>query len=225
MKLKAFLSDLDGTLIDTRERAIHAHSSGLKSVGYTVLPKQIRSLYHFSFDTRDLLNRLNIHLSNSEFAKYLTGFRQYFFSAVAQSRVFPGTIYALKQIQSLTEHMRIITSRQESQQAQQEIRHFGLHEWFEAIFTRGDLAEAEGKERIGLFPFVSHRKRLIRLALQDVKSEGDVWVVGDSAGELEAAKSQGCITIGVLTGFGTKEDLHPYASHVINSFADIVHLI
>lgn len=225
MKLKAFLSDLDGTLIDTRERAIHAHSSGLHTVGYTVLPKQIRSLYQYSFDARDLLNRLNIHLSDTEFAKYLTGFRQYFFSAIAHSHVFPGTINALKEIQPFTEHMRIITSRQDGQQARQEVKHFGLHSWFEEIFTREDLAIAEGKERVGLFPFVPHRKRLIRLALQDVKSEGDVWVVGDSAGELEAANSQGCVTIGVLTGFGTKEDLSPFATHVVNSIADIVHLI
>ncbi len=225
MKLKAFLSDLDGTLIDTRERAIHAHVSGLLTVGYTVLPNQIRSLYQYSFDTRDLLNRLNIHLSDSDFIKYISGFRKYFFSAVVHSRVFPATIYALKQIQPLTEHMRLITSRQDSQQARQEIKHFGLHTWFEEIFTRGDLANAEGKDRIPLFPFVSHRRRLIRLALQDVKTEGDVWVVGDSAGELEAAQNLDCVTIGVLTGFGTKEDLAPFASHVINSFAEIVHLI
>ncbi len=225
MKLKAFLSDLDGTLIDTRARAIHAHSSGLKNVGYTVHPDQIKSMYQYSFDSRDLLQRLNIQLSDSEFSKYIAGFRKYFFSAVAYSRVFPGTIYALKQIQPLTEHMRIITSRQDIQQTLQEIRHFSLYSWFEKIFTRGDLANAEGKDRVPLFPFVPHRRRLIRLALQDVKSEGEVWVVGDSAGELEAAKSLGCKTIGVLTGFGNQEDLSPFTSHVINSFADIVHLI
>jgi phosphoglycolate phosphatase-like HAD superfamily hydrolase len=225
MKLKAFLSDLDGTLIDTRERAIHAHSNGLQAVGYTVLPSQIRSLYHYSFDTRDLLNRLNVHLSESEYIKYLSGFRKYFFSAIHHSRVFPATIHALKQLRPLTEHMRIITSRQDSQQAHQEIKHFELDSWFEDIITRGDLAIAEGQDRIPLFPFVPHRRRLIKLALKDVKIEGDVWVVGDSKGELEAAKSLGCVTIGVLTGVGTTDDLTPVATHVINSFADIVHLI
>lgn len=225
MKLKAFLSDLDGTLIDTQERAIYAHSSGLHAIGYTVLPSQLRSLYYYSFDTRDLLNRLNIHLSESEYLKYLSGFRKYFFSAIHHSRVFPATINALKQLRPLTEHMRIITSRQDSQQARQEIKHFGLDSWFEDIFTRGDLAIAEGQDRIPLFPFVPQRRRLIKLALKDVKTEGDVWVVGDSKGELEAAKSLGCVTIGVLTGFGSTDDLAPVATYVINSFADIVHLI
>ena len=225
MKLKAFLSDLDGTLIDTRERAIHAHASGLHSIGYDVTAEQVRSLYRYSFDTRDLLNRLNIQLSESEFIHYIMGFREFFFSHSELSNIIPGTIEALEKLQPQIEHMRIITSRQDSDQARQEIRRFGFHKWFENIFTRGDLAQAEGKDRIPLFPYLPHRRGLIRLAVQDVKTEGDVWVVGDSAGELEAAKSLGCFTIGVLTGFGTNDDLAPFASHIFDSFKEIVQLI
>jgi phosphoglycolate phosphatase-like HAD superfamily hydrolase len=225
MKLKAFLSDLDGTLIDTRERAIQSHASGLQAIGYSITTNQIRNLYKYSYDTRDLLNRLNVHLSDTDFIKYILNFREYFFSHAELSQVFPGTFDALKQLQPLTEHQRIITSRQDGQQARQEIKRFGLHKWFEAILTRGDLAHAEGKDSIPLFPFLPHRRGLIRLALHDIKTTGDVWVVGDSAGELEAAKSLGYVTIGVLTGFGTDEDLTPFASHVLNSFAEIVQLI
>lgn len=223
--LKAFLSDLDGTLIDTRERAIHAHSNGLQVLGYEVTPEQIRALYKYSFDSRDLLNRLNIHLSDGEFIQYIIGFRDYFFANWQLSHIIPGTFEALKQVQPLTEHMRLITSRQAIEQTRQEIHRFGLHQCFERIFTRGDLAQVEGKERIPLFPFLPHRRRLIQLALQDVKSEGDVWVVGDSAGELEAAKNLGFVTIGVLTGFGTTEDLKPFSNHILNSIAEIGQLI
>ncbi|MFX1403707.1 MAG: HAD family hydrolase, partial [Promethearchaeota archaeon] len=221
----AFLSDLDGTLIDTRERAIHAHASGLRRIGYDVMTEQIRTWYRYSFDTRDLLNRLNIQPSESEFIHYIMGFREFFFSHAELSHVIPGTIEVLEQLQPQVEHMRIITSRQDSAQARHEIRRFGLHKWFEDIFTRGDLAIAEGKDRIPLFPYLPHRQGLIRLALRDVKIEGDVWVVGDSAGELEAAKSLGYFTIGVLTGFGTNDDLAPFASRIFDSFKGIVQLI
>jgi phosphoglycolate phosphatase-like HAD superfamily hydrolase len=225
MKLKAFLSDLDGTLIDTRERAIYAHASGLHKTGYDVTAKQIRNLYRYSFDTRDLLTRLNIQLSESEFIRYIMGFREFFFSHAELSHVIPGTIEALEQLHPQIEHMRIITSRQDGEQARNEIRRFGLHKWFEKTYTRGDLAKAEGKDRIPLFPYLPQRRGLIQLALRDVKTEGDVWVVGDSAGELEAAKSLGCFTIGVRTGFGTNDDLVPFASHVFDSFKGIVQLI
>ncbi|MFX1342185.1 MAG: HAD family hydrolase [Promethearchaeota archaeon] len=225
MMLKAFISDLDGTLLDTRERAIHSHANGLQALGYEVTIEQIRSLYKYSFDSRDLLNRLNIHLSEAEFIQYIMGFRDYFFANWQLSYVIPGAFDALKQLQPLTEHMRLITSRQAIDQTRQEVHRFGLHKCFEKIFTRGDLAQAEGKDRIPLFPFLPHRRRLIQLALQDVKSEGDVWIVGDSVGELEAAQNLGFVTIGVLTGFGTTEDLKPFASHILNSIAEIEQLI
>ena len=223
--LKAFLSDLDGTLIDTRERAIHSHAKGLQNLGHEVTIEQIRELYKYSFNARDLLNRLNIHLSDAEFIQYIIGFRDYFFANWQLSHVIPGAFDALKQIQPLTEHMRLITSRQAIELTRQEVHRFGLHKCFEKIFTRGDLAQAEGKDRIPLFPFLPHRRRLIQLALQDVKSEGDVWIVGDSAGELEAAHNLGFVTIGVLTGFGNKEDLKPFANHILNSIAEIEQLI
>jgi len=225
MILKAFISDLDGTLIDTRERAIHAHTAGLRALGNEVALDQIRSLYKYSFDARDLLTRLNIHLSDSEFIQYIIGFRDHFFANWQLSHVIPGALDALKQIQSLTDHMRIITSRQAIDQTRHEVHRFGLHRCFEKTFTRGDLALAEGKERIPLFPFLPHRRRLIQLALQDIKSEGDVWIVGDSAGELEAAHNLGFVTIGVLTGFGTTEDLKPFANYILNSIAEIEQLI
>lgn len=225
MMLKAFLSDLDGTLLDTRERAIHAHANGLQILGYEVTPEQIRALYKYSFDSKDLLNHLNIDLSDGEFIQYIGGFRDYFFANWQLSHVIPGAFGALKKVQSLTEHMRIITSRQAIDQTRQEVQRFGLHKCFEKIFTRGDLAQAEGKERIPLFPFIPHRRRLIQLALQDVKSEGDVWIVGDSAAELEAAQNLGFMTIGVLTGFGTTEDLKPFANYILNSIAEIKQLI
>ncbi len=225
MKLKAFLSDLDGTLIDTRERAIQAHAQALRPLGYSVTPDQIRNLYRYAFDSRDFLNRLNVHLSDSDFIQYLTNFRGHFFSHPELSYVIPGTLEVLTQLQSRTNHMRVVTSRHDIQLTQQEMRLHGLYKWFEAIYTRGDLAQAQGKERVPLFPYLPQRRALIQLALQDVKAEGEVWVVGDSASELEAAKGLGCVTIGVLTGFGTPDDLAPFANHVLNSFAEIVQLI
>jgi phosphoglycolate phosphatase-like HAD superfamily hydrolase len=225
MTIKAFISDLDGTLINTQERSIQAHAKALLDVGYTVEIEQIRALYRFAFDSRDFLNRLHIHLTDMAFRKYIRGFRDHFYKEWKSSQVIPGALNALQRVQSHVEHMRLITSRHLSAQTRYEVQRFGLHKYFEKVLTRGDLAHAEGKNQIPLFPFVPHRRRLIKLALQDIKSEGDVWVVGDSVGELEAARSLGLVTIGVLTGFGSLEDLTPVANHVISSIAEIVQLI
>ncbi len=225
MTITVFISDLDGTLIDTRERVIQAHVDGLQGIGYPVEATQVRSLYQFSFDARDLLSRLNLHLNESEFIKYLGGFRDSFYANWQLSHVFPGTIETLQTVQSQVKYMRLITSRQDMDKTRKEVRRFGLHRFFDKTFTRGDLAHAEGKDRIPLFPFVPHRRRLIQLALQDIEVDGEVWVVGDSMNEVKAAQSLGFVTIGVLTSYGTKDDLAPFARHIINSISEIVQLI
>ncbi len=225
MIIKAFISDLDGTLINTRERSIQAHAKALLNVGYKVEEEQIRELYRFTFDSREFLKKLHIRLSDTAFRRYIHGFRESFYKEWRSSQIIPGALTALQQIQSKVKHMRLITSRHIADRTCHEIRKFGLHKYFEKVLTRNDLARAEGKDQIPLFPFVPHRRRLIQLALRDIKSEGDVWVVGDSAGELEAAKSLGLVTIGVLTGFGSLEDLSPVANHVLPSIAEIVQLI
>ncbi len=225
MTINVFISDLDGTLIDTRERVIQAHVDGLHAIGYPVEVTQVRSLYRFTSDARDLLSQLNLQLNESEFIRYLRGFRDSFYANWELSQVFPGAFEALQKVQSKVEYMRLITSRQYTDQTSKEIQRFGLHRLFDKIFTRGDLAHAEGKDRIPLYPFVPHRRRLIQLALQDIKVDGEVWVVGDSMNEVKAAQSLGLTAIGVLTSYSTKDDLAPFARHIINSISEIVQLI
>jgi phosphoglycolate phosphatase-like HAD superfamily hydrolase len=225
VKISAFVSDLDGTLIDTRERSIHAHVHAFQHVGHDVEVDQIRFFFYHSFDVKELLVRLNIHLDESEFASYIQGFRNAFFGNWQSSQVIPGVIEALESIQDHAGYMRLITSRHAIESTRREVRHFGLNKFFDSIFTLGDLAKSENQKRVSLFPYLPQRRRLIRLALQGIELNGSVWVLGDAPGELEAAKSLGFKTIGVLTGHGTRETLAPHADHILDSAAEIVQLI
>ena len=225
MKISAFLSDLDGTLLDIRERSIQAHVHAFQCVGHDVEVDQVRSYFYHSFDVKELLIRLNIVLKESEFDNYIRGFREAFFGNWQYSQVIPGVFKALELLQDKTEYMRLITSRHAIESTQREIRHFGLAKFFDSVFTLGDLAKSEKQKRIPLFPYLPQRRRLIRLALQGIEPNGSVWVLGDAPGELEAAKSLGFTTIGVLTGHGTKDSLTPFADYILDSAAEIVQLI
>ncbi|MFX1475889.1 MAG: HAD family hydrolase, partial [Promethearchaeota archaeon] len=148
-----------------------------------------------------------------------------FYDGWQHSKLFPGTLDALGQLHKVAKTMRLITSRRHIDTTRREIRKLGLHTFFDEVFTRGDLAQAEGVETIPLLPFVPHRRRLIHLSLQGIDHQGDVWVAGDTPGELEAAKDLGFVTIGVLTGFAEREDLEPFAHHILDSIAEIGSLI
>ncbi len=223
--VRAFISDLDGTLLDVRERTAHAHRTALHQAGYDIDLQQIRKLNRFSLDARDLLSKLNIKLTSRELRRYIRNLQHAFYAGWYYARVVPGAFDALHTIHKRTQAMRLITSRHVTEITKLEVRKFRLEKWFDRVLTRGDLAQAEGVSLIPMIPFVPHRRRLIKLALIDVEPNGEVWLVGDTAGELEAAKSIGCVTVGVLTGVALREDLTPYANYIIDSIADIGQLI
>ncbi|MDO8055230.1 MAG: HAD family hydrolase [Candidatus Hermodarchaeota archaeon] len=225
MNISAFVSDLDGTLLDTRERSIHAHVRAFQHIGRDVDAEQVRLYFYNSFDVKELLLRLNIELDEFEFDDYIEGFRKAFFGNWKFSQVIPGVFEALELLQDHTGYMRLITSRHAIESTRREVRYFGLDKFFDSIFTLGDLAKSENQKRVPLFPYLPQRRRLIRFALQGIEPNGSVWVLGDAPGELEAAKSLGFTTIGVLTGHGTKDSLMPFADYILDSAAEIVQLI
>lgn len=224
-QVRAFISDLDGTLLDVRERTAQAHLIALQRAGYKIELEQIRALNRYSLDSRELLSHLNIELSPRDFSRYIRNLQHAFYAGWHFAKIVPGALNALKTIRKKTKVMQLITSRHVMKITQLEVRKFGFDNYFDGVFTRGDLAKDEGVDLIPLLPFVPHRRRLIQLALRDVEPDGQVWVTGDTPGELEAAKSLGCITIGVLSGVAFQEDLAPFAHHILDSIADIGQLI
>ena len=219
------ISDLDGTILDVRERTAYSHLLALRKAGYEVELEQIRQLNQYTINSRELLTHLNIELTSHKMKSYISTLMNYFYRNWRISQVVPGAIDALRRTRKNFQSFLLITSRQRSTATEKEVRRFGLAQLFDKLITRGDLARAEGVNHIPLYPFVPHRRRLLHLALQGLDLQREVWVVGDSPAELKAAKSLGFITIGVLTGVGTQEDMAPWADHILNSITEIESLI
>ncbi|MFW9831572.1 MAG: HAD family hydrolase [Candidatus Thorarchaeota archaeon] len=220
------ISDLDGTILDVRKRFVHAQINSLKFLGFDISPDDILPLVQFTMDASKFLGGLNLSLSNTQFREYILQIEQEFYKGWTHSYVIPGVIKTLNAIRPKLDALRLITSRAWLEETEREVERFGLNEVFDNhVYSRGHLARSEGVEEIPLYPFDEHRQRLIRLAIADLKNHGEVWVIGDSPEEMQAAKGLGYITIGVLTGFASKEDLAPYATYVLDSVADLDQLI
>jgi phosphoglycolate phosphatase-like HAD superfamily hydrolase len=216
------VSDLDGTLLDVRDRFIHAQINALADFGYTVSFEQVIPLVEFTMDYEQFLGGLDIPLSKDDLNAYFVRIEQEFYKGWQYSFVFPGIIEALKEVRPRVEALRLITSRAWVKETRQEVNHFGLDVLFDHhVVTRGDLARAEGVEEVPLYPFLDHRQRLIQLAIADLETKDDVWVIGDSPNEMQAAQGLGYTTVGVLTGFYTLEALDPFCTHVLKSVANI----
>jgi phosphoglycolate phosphatase-like HAD superfamily hydrolase len=221
------VSDLDGTLIDVRDRFIHAQINALADFGYTVIVEQISPLVEFTMDYDQFLGGLDISLSQDELIQYFLRIEQEFYKGWQHSFVFPGVIEALNTIRPRVDTLRLITSRAWVEETRQEVKHFGLDQVFNRhVYTRGDLARSEGVEEVPLYPFLDHRQRLIQLAIADENyQDNEVLVLGDSPNEMQAAQELGFTSVGVLTGFYTIKALQPFCTHIIDSVAEIETLL
>ena len=221
------ISDLDGTLLNVQERFYHAQVNGLARLGYTVTVDQVAPNMRYAMQVKNtFLNALGISLSDDEVRRYFALVEQEFYKGWQHSFVFPDIIEALQLVRSRVGALRLITSRAWIEETRQEVKAFGLDQIFnDHVYTRGDLAVAEGVGEIPLYPFLEHRRRLIHLAISDIASPDEVWVMGDSPSEMEAAHGLGYTTVGVLTGFSSAEDLAPFSTYILDSVADITTLL
>jgi phosphoglycolate phosphatase-like HAD superfamily hydrolase len=222
------VSDLDGTILDVRDRFAHAQVNALASCGYTVTVDQVSPIMHlaYSMDYANFLGGLDISITQDKLVQYFSRIEEEFYKGWQHSFVFPGTIEALKAVRPRVDALRLITSRAWVEETRREVESFGLDQVFDRhVFTRGDLAREEGVNEVPLYPFSEHRQRLIKLAIADLDNQDDVWVIGDSTDEMQTAQKLNAITVGVLTGFFTKQDLKPFCTHIIDSIADISTLL
>ena len=177
-------------------------------------------------DYEQFLKGVNVSFSRNELVRYFLLVEQEFYKGWQHSFVFPGVIEALKKARERVDALRLITSRAWVEETRQEVKHFGLDQVFDRqVCTRGDLAQAEGVEEVPLYPYKEHRQRLINLAIIDLDTNSDVWVLGDSPSEMGTAKEIGYTTVGVLTGFYRRETLEPFCDYILNSAADINSII
>lgn len=220
------VSDLDGTLLDVRERFVQAQINSLRSLGFNVKAEDVYPHVQYTMDAPKFLQGLNLNLTNEQLLTYFNRIEQEFYKAWQHSFVVPGAIETLTEIRSRLTALRLITSRAWVEETEHEVETFGLDKVFDNhVFSRGHLARAEGVKEVPLYPFDEHRQRLILFAITDVKDQDEIWVIGDSPEEMHAAQGLGYNTIGVLTGFATKEDLTPYTTHILESVAELGQLL
>ncbi len=223
--MSVLVSDFDGTLLDVRKRFTKALLTTLRSLSIDVSFDQLMELYNVSLNVEDLTKALGLELSHQDLQQYAVRIDDEFFANWRHSRMIPGVVDVLETVRPKLKSMRLITSRGRIRETRLEVRYFGVEHIFDRVLTRGDLALAEGVEKIPLYPFLPHRQRLIKLALSDLKNYNKVWILGDTSRELEAGKGLGFETIGVLSGFAKREDLEPFADHILDSAADLDQVI
>lgn len=190
---KTILFDLDGTLTDSQTGIVNAISYAL---GHFGVHKEREEL--MKFIGPPLLESLPEYcgFSMEQSWEAIDKFREYFnVTGWLENAPYPGIEDLLRDLKAAGKQLMVATSKPEVQ-AVRILEHFQLAPYFDHIC--GAPAGNEDGAR---------KSAVIRTALGHTNSAASVVMVGDRRHDVEGARETGLPCIGVLYGYGGREEL------------------
>lgn len=206
----AVLFDLDGTLTDSAPGII-------ETLQYALIKQNITPPDDLQFVLGPPLMDTFIntfHMSQQAAQKtYQCYYQKYAEKGMYQNSVFEGVKEMLSALKKQGKKLAVATSKSEDF-AKEIINHFGLSQYFDCI-AGNYLNTRDSKEKV------------VRYALEQLQvSANSAVLVGDRMYDIIGGKKAGVMVIGVLYGYGKKEELEQYGADIIvQTPQDIVDVI
>jgi phosphoglycolate phosphatase len=191
---RAVLLDLDGTLIDSRPGIAASCEAALRALGHTPNP---------SFDITPLIGpplpqvigRLLQDLGDDRIDAGIAAYRAHYGeTGLYQATIYPGITDVLPRL-SATAHCFVVTSKR-SVFARRIIDSFGMAAWFSGVYG----TEPDGS--------LDDKRELIAAVLRaEALDARETVMVGDRSHDMIGARANGLRGIGVLWGYGSREEL------------------
>lgn len=207
-KYNIVLFDLDGTLTDPGEGITNSVAYALKKFNITVDDKT--KLY--SFIGPPLVDSFMKYygFSKDDALLAVDYYREYFgVTGIFENRVFDGIPQLLSDIKKSGRKIALATSKPE-QYAMRILEHFNLSQYFD--FVGGATMDETRSKKADVIDYT-----LKQLGITD---KSKVVMVGDRHHDIEGANQNGLDSIGVLFGYGDREELETagatYISETVN---------
>ena len=195
MAYDIFLFDLDGTLTDSSLGITNSVIYALKKYGITVEDR--RSLYRFIGPPLTDSFRDFYGFSEEKALEAVGFYREYYRDkGIFENWVYEGMEETLKELKSMGKRLIVATSKPEPF-ARRIIDHFGLAPYFEYVAGM----ELDGRR--------GTKAEVIAYALKacGIGDRSGAVMVGDREHDVDGARKEGLPCIGVLYGFGSREEL------------------
>ena len=208
MSLDALLIDLDGTLTDPRPGIVKSLRHALEQMqrpcpGDDALVAYIGPPLRATFAT--LLTTRETALVERAMALYRERYAEI---GLFENEVYAGIPAALADLGRVARRLFVATAKA-SVFATRIVRHFGLAGYFAGVYG----PELDGR--------LDDKAELIAhlLACEGLKAEGLV-MIGDRANDVTAARANGVRSIGVLWGYGSRDELLAAGADAVCSTPD-----
>ena len=203
------LFDLDGTLTDSGQGILHSVSYALQKLGITYSdPSELRRfigppLYE-SFASFYNLNSDETQLAVSLFREY---FKE---KGMFENQLYPDIVSLLEELKVAGIRLVIATSKPEKF-AKQIVEYFGIEHYFEVIAGASLDNSRTSKEDV------------ISYAITQLNPHSSsIIMIGDRKHDIQGAHANYLPAIGILYGYGTREELEEAgADFIIDSVSNL----
>ena len=208
---KYLLFDLDGTLTNPAEGITNSVAYALNKFGINVEDK--RTLYKFIGPP--LVDAFSEYygFSKEDSEKATAFYRETFrVTGLYQNMVYDGVAEMLEALKSKGKKLVIATSKPE-EFTMKILKHFDLLRYFDFVAAATFDATRNSKDKV------------IAYALEniDIKDKSKVVMIGDRHHDIDGAMDNSIDSVGVLWGFGSREELETAgATYIAESVQEIL---
>ena len=205
----AILFDLDGTLSDNSKGILEGVRRSLQYAGVPIPPDG--EMWRFIGPPLDRAFIEICGMSESEADAAVLYYREYYRSVgIFENVMYDGVPEMLKTLRESGRHLFVATSKPE-EFSRRILEHFGIDRYFTFI---GGATFDESRER---------KPDVIRYVMDTCGLEcADTAMVGDRMYDIEGAAECGITPVGVLYGFGSRDELERAgAAAIAETVADI----
>ncbi len=214
MNKKYILFDLDGTLTDPEEGITKSLQHALAYIGIKVEDRSILRR-HIGPPLADGLREF-FGLDDGQIEEVIGYFREYFVDkGIFMNYKYEGVEEVLESLVKAGKTLIVATSKPEVL-AERILKHFNLDQYFTDI-CGSNLDETRSK-----------KGEVIAYALEEngIKEKEQVVMIGDRLHDILGAKENGIASIGVLYGFGSREEhLEAGADAIAADFKELIDIL
>lgn len=206
--------DLDGTLTDPAEGICGCIRYALEKDGRSVGPQE--SYFPWIGPPLEYSFREFAEASEADIPRLVSFYRERFSTiGLFENKVYPGIPEMLAALRAGGAHMAIATGKP-TVFTERILAHFDLRQYFDCVFGTTLGAEPESKAEV-IARGMEH---------MGVKDPGRCVMIGDRKHDVMGARERGMECIGVLHGYGGREELEAAgAGYIVENVSDLQRLL
>ncbi|MDR1460750.1 MAG: HAD family hydrolase [Campylobacteraceae bacterium] len=193
------LFDMDGTLIDSTPAILESFDAAFKKMNVKFSDfEKITSLIGYPLDL--MFAKLGVKMDKTD--EFVVAYKAHYKTVATKKTVLiDGTKEAVK-IASTFANIGIVTTKT-SLYTKEILKYFELLEFFKVVVGREDVKNPK--------PHPEPILRALSLLNDNTKN---AWIIGDTILDLMAARDAKINSVGVLCGYGKKDDLMQFTDNI-----------